>query len=140
VTRAEFLVMLVNALGLENTGGTLNFTDEDRIGAWAKEAAAVAAQLGIVNGYPDGSFRPDAPITRAEMAVTVAKALGIGKDKAQTASFTDADIPAWAKADVYALKEQGLVQGDEGNSFAPQKTATRAEAAVLLLKVKENRR
>jgi len=127
--------------GLENMGEKIRFADEDRIGAWAKDSVAVAVLLGIVNGYPDGSFRPDAPITRAEMAVMIARALGMNDGSETHAYFADdAKIPAWAKGAVATLKEQGLVQGRNGNLFTPQATVTRAEAAVLLLRVTDDAR
>ena len=75
ITRAEFTVMLVRALRLEGTGAPLTFTDRDQIGSWAAEAIGLAVEAGIVRGYEDGSFRPDEPITRAEMAVMIANAL-----------------------------------------------------------------
>lgn len=136
VTRAEFLVMLVRTLGLEGGLEALPFVDEGKIGSWAKEAVATAVQKGIVVGYEDGSFRPDAPITRAEMAVMLAKALGL-KDQAEVRTgFADGhEIPAWAKDAAEALRQQGIVQGRDGNRFAPQHVTTRAEAAVVLLNI-----
>lgn len=67
VTRAEFTVMLTNALNLEGEGVTLAFADRDQIGGWAERAIALAVEAGIVSGYEDGTFRPDLPMTRAEM-------------------------------------------------------------------------
>jgi hypothetical protein len=138
ITRAEFLVMLVKALGLKGGEAALPFTDRDKIGPWAREAVAIAVQEGIVTGYADGTFRPDAYITRAEMAVMIARALGMAVGaEIRTAFADDQEIPAWAKGAVEALRQQGIIQGREGNRFSPRDTATRAEAAVILLRMME---
>ncbi|MNG21724.1 Endo-1,4-beta-xylanase A precursor [compost metagenome] len=93
---------------------------------------------GIINGYADGTFRPDATITRAEMAVMIARALQLSGDAAANAGFNDdAAIPQWSRDAVDALKQEGLINGRSGNLFVPNGTATRAEAAVLLLRLLE---
>jgi len=138
VTRAEFTVMLVNALQLHGTGGTVAFSDQDKIGPWALPAIAAAVERGIVSGYEDGSFRPDAFITRAEMAVMVAKALGVKLDGPEQTGFADDDeIPAWAKGAVAQSRQLGIISGRGGNRFEANATATRAEAVVVLLRLLE---
>ncbi|WP_187434500.1 S-layer homology domain-containing protein [Paenibacillus methanolicus] len=136
VTRAEFAVMLMNALQPQVQGTTLQFADAATIGAWARTAIAQAVELSIITGYADGSFRPNAEITRAEMAAMLAKAAG-QSDTAQAATgFADDEgIPTWAKGSVGYLKRSGIVQGKAGNIFAPQDLATRAEAVNVLLKL-----
>ncbi|MFC5530961.1 S-layer homology domain-containing protein [Cohnella yongneupensis] len=134
VTRAEFAVMLINALKPEGEGAELKFTDADKIGAWAKKAIAQAVQAGIIKGYDDGSFRPDAQITRAEMASMLAKASGKTIEAKATAGFADdKEIPAWAISSVAYVKQAGIMQGKGHNAFAPQDQATRAEAVMVLL-------
>ena len=136
VTRAEFAVMLMNVLKPQGTGADLTFTDTAKIGAWAQTAVAQAVQGGIITGYEDGGFRPNAEITRAEMAVILAKALGESTEAKLTTSFADdKDIPAWAKASVDVVKQVGMVQGKGDNEFAPQDSATRSEAVTVLLKL-----
>lgn len=143
VTRAEFTVMLAGALNLEGKGAALTFTDHDQIGVWANQAIAQSVQAGIINGYGDGSFRPDAPITRAEMAVMIARALNLLLEGNVTTGFADdADIPTWAKGAAEAIRKLSVIQGRGANRFVPNATATRAEAAVMLLRmleVKESR-
>ncbi|MBP1989316.1 S-layer homology domain-containing protein [Paenibacillus eucommiae] len=133
VTRAEFVMMLMNALKPQGEGAALTFTDTAKIGAWAQQAVAQAVQAGIIQGYEDGSFRPDAEITRAEMAVILANALGQhGGSYAATGFADDKNIPAWAKEGVAYVKQAGIVQGKGDNEFAPQDHATRAEAVTVL--------
>jgi uncharacterized repeat protein (TIGR02543 family) len=140
ITRAEFTVMLVRALQLEGTGAPLAFKDLDRMGPWAAQAVGLAVQAGIVRGYEDGSFRPDAPITRAEMAVMVARALKLPIGEHVSTGFADDDaIPPWAKGAVAALRDSGMVTGRGNNEFAPHDKATRAEAVVMLLRMLEAR-
>nr|WP_281272223.1 cadherin-like beta sandwich domain-containing protein [Paenibacillus flagellatus] len=140
VTRAEFTAMLAGALELSGTGAALHFTDQAKFGAWAKRAVALAVQAGIVSGYEDGSFRPDAQITRAEMASMIAKALKVSLDADAATSFADyEDIPKWAKGAVEAIRKLGIVSGRDDNRFVPNDTATRAEAVVMLLRMLEAR-
>ncbi|NIK78693.1 hypothetical protein FHS15_003839 [Paenibacillus castaneae] len=134
VTRAEFAVMLARALELQGAGAGINFIELDNIGIRAQQAIACAVEAGIITGYTDGSFRPNAKISRSEMITMLSRALGITLDNAETTSYADdSDIPAWAKAAVKALAEAGIIQGRGGNRFVPNGTGTRAEAVTVLL-------
>jgi len=138
VTRAEFTVMLAAALNLNEQDAVLGFTDDDQIGQWAKQAVSLALKAGIVDGYKDGSFRPDVQITRTEMASMIAKALNVPRNIGATTGFADdKDIPIWAKSDVEALRKLGIATGRGGNAFVPNDTATRSEAVAILLKMLE---
>ncbi|MWC28832.1 S-layer homology domain-containing protein [Paenibacillus sp. MMS18-CY102] len=136
ITRAEFTVMLMNAIQPNlSQGASLTFKDKAEIGEWAQGAIAAAVHAGIIQGYTDGYFHPNATITRAEMAVMIARALNFTTD-ANIAGFADfTAIPQWAQEAVNALQANGLIQGRSGNRFAPNEQATRAEAAVLLLRI-----
>lgn len=136
VTRAEFIVMLMNALKPTNAGAVLTFTDADKIGVWAQRAIAQAVQAGMIQGYPGGAFQPDAIITRAEMAVIIANALGIKGDIHTDSDFADSQaIPAWAQRSAAYLKQLNIMQGKGDGQFAPDDNATRAEVVVVLLKM-----
>ncbi|USG66548.1 InlB B-repeat-containing protein [Brevibacillus ruminantium] len=140
ITRSEFTVMLAGALKLEGSSEALAFTDNDQIGAWAKQAVALAVKAGIVSGYEDGSFRPNARITRAEMAVMIARVLRFSLDENATTSFADdGEIPNWAKGTVEMVRKQRIASGRNSNNFVPNDTATRAEAVVMLLRMLEVR-
>lgn len=136
VTRAEFTVMLMNALKPQTSGIELTFTDTTKIGAWAQGAVAQAVQAGIINGYSDGTFRPNAEMTRAEMAAMISKAMGLSVETNAVTDFADdKDIPSWAKSAVAAIKKIGLIEGKGTNKFDPNAITTRAEAVTLLLKM-----
>ncbi len=136
VTRAEFAVMLMNAWKPQGSGAELTFTDKAKIGTWAQKAVAQGVQAGIINGYSNGTFGPNAEVTRAEMAVMIAIALGQSVEtNASTGFADDKDIPAWAKGSIAYVKQAGIVNGKGDNKFAPQDAATRAEAVKILLKM-----
>ncbi|MFF2911552.1 S-layer homology domain-containing protein, partial [Paenibacillus sp. NPDC057934] len=140
VTRAEFAVMLMNALKPQGDGAQLTFADKGKIATWAQKSVAQAVQAGIINGYKDGTFRPDAEITRSEMAVMIAKELGQSVEAATATGFADdKDIPNWAKGAVGAMKKLSIIEGKGANAFAPGDKATRAESVTVLLKLLEKK-
>jgi len=143
VTRAEFAVMLMRAIKPALEGTPLTFTDKDEIGVWAVQPVAQAVQLGIIKGYDDGTFQPNANITHAEMIAMVVRSSGLAVGQAkQTGLADDADIPEWVKPSVSKAQETGIiiVGGLPDNKFSPQVPSTRAEAAssiVRMLKIRK---
>ncbi len=108
------------------------------VGAWAHSPLLKTVEAGWLTGYPDGTVRPNAPLTRTMMAMIIAKALELQPGDAQQVSFADAeDIPAWGKAAVEAARSKGLIRGQASNRFNPDATTTRAEAATLILRLLE---
>lgn len=138
ITRAEFAVLLMRIVDSQKSESSLSFADTAEIGGWAKEAISKAIQEGIIEGYPDNTFRPKATINRAEMAVMTARALSAADRSISSTSFSDdQDIPHWAKAAVEYLKQQNIIVGRGENRFAPQAVATRAEVVTILLNLGE---
>ncbi|RKP51415.1 hypothetical protein D7Z26_16615 [Cohnella endophytica] len=136
VTRAEFAVMLANALKLQGDGSELAFTDKGKIGSWAQKSVAQVVQASILTGYKDGTFRPDAEITRLEMAVMIAKALGQPVISTTATDFADdKDIAVWAKGAVGAMRKLNIIRGKGVNVFAPGDKTTRAESVTVLLRM-----
>ncbi|WP_068614929.1 S-layer homology domain-containing protein [Paenibacillus tuaregi] len=138
VNRLEFMVMLDRVLGNEaaGSGPKLNFKDADKIPAWGREAAQRLVQSGLISGYSDNTVRPTQELTRAEMAVLIAKAAKLETNPKAKLAFADAAVvPAWAVPYVAAAVDAGLLSGVGGNRFAPGAKATRAEAAAMLLKL-----
>ncbi|MDQ0723756.1 putative repeat protein (TIGR02543 family) [Paenibacillus sp. W4I10] len=137
VTRAEFTVMLMNALQTEYTEAAISFTDHAKIGAWAQSAVARAVKAGFIQGDTEGAFRPNDAVTRAEMAVMVADAFQLKAITGTSSTFADdAQIPLWAKAAVAGMQKAGMLNGKGLNTFAPSDKTTRAEAVKLLLNTK----
>ncbi|GGD97735.1 S-layer homology domain-containing protein [Paenibacillus nasutitermitis] len=138
VTRVEFAAMMVRILG--NSSGSeavkLSFTDADKIPDWAQDAVSHAVEIGILEGYPDGTLRPQQTVSRSEMSAIMARAMKWEIDRTPTTPFADdADIPDWAKGYIHAAVQRGLLEGRESNTFIPYGQATRAEAAVVLLRL-----
>lgn len=137
VTRAQFVTMLMQSIdpNLEMKG-ELPFTDRGHVGEWAHAAIAAAVEREITLGYEDGSFRPSEQITRAQMVAMIARATALKvEDGGKRHTFADeGHIPRWARDSIELLYKLGIVQGRSDNRFDPQATATRAEAAVMLLR------
>lgn len=134
VTRAEFVTLLAKTLGWSAMADSVSF--QDTIPAWAQNSIGVAVGKGIVQGYNDGTFKPDKVITRAEMAAIVDKALALPQSS-QPSKYEDAGmIPAWAVQPIRNTKTSGILTG-AGNRFRPQATANRAEATAVMAKILE---
>ena len=130
LTRAVVAEALYRLAGRPDSQGPQPFTDvpPNHINA---DAIRWAYQTCVVNGYPDGTFHPEDPIRREEIAVLLWTFRG--RAPAQDAGYQDqADISAWAAPAVNWAKETGIMQGD-GGLFRPQDHTTRAQAAVLLI-------
>ncbi|MGG2198661.1 S-layer homology domain-containing protein [Paenibacillus validus] len=92
------------------------------------------AGANVISGYEDGTFRADRSIRRAELAVMIVRALGLPLDPNTQLTFEDTDqIPQWAQAHVAAAFQLGMISGRNPNLFAPNESATRAEAVTLIL-------
>jgi hypothetical protein len=138
ITRAEFAAMLVKALRLSTYGTTDSFTDVNTE-SWYYGSANAAAAAGLVSGTGDNRFEPNALITREQMAVMVAKALGA---KAPTASGTELNafsdkstVSSWAVVGMEEAVKAGIVSGMPDGTLAPRANATRAQAAAMIYKL-----
>lgn len=131
VTRAEFVIMLNKALGFTQKGN-VTFSDVSA-NAWYYDAVAIAVEAGYCAGYEDGTFKPNATITRAEAAVMIAKAKELTANTEAADKFADASrIPAWAKGSIGAVSVAGFMTGRTDGTFDASNTITRAEAVSSL--------
>ncbi|QUL99261.1 MAG: S8 family serine peptidase [Candidatus Fermentithermobacillus carboniphilus] len=130
ITRAEFVKLVVTALGLTQGDGSSVFF-EDVTGHWAAPYIEVAYKAGLVKGSDD-RFRPDDKITRAEMAAILGRAIGVTPSTAASSFADDAGIPGWAKGYVDALSRMQIISGRPGNLFDPAAFGTRAESAKMI--------
>lgn|GEM_PF-2204557 len=136
VTRAQLAVILAGALKWGQAADVSDAPDQAEIPGYAVEAVAQARAAGLLVGDDNGAFRPNANLTRAELAVIVARAAGLEVSAGAVPSFQDADsIPAWAQPSVAAAVEAGLMTGRGNGLFAPADATTRAEAVTLVLKL-----
>lgn len=119
-------------------GETTAFTDVG--GHWAKQAIGQAVEKGIVSGYPDGSFRPDGTVTRAEFAVMLARTLGLNTEQrsgANSPRTDDEHWPSWASGSIAALIDRAIIQGYPNGRFEPGQTLNRAEIAAIVVRALE---
>lgn len=138
VTRAEFAKMLVSTFSLYDNNATEGF-DDVKDTDWFKSSVAIAYSKGIITGRTATSFDPNAPISRQEMAVMVARTLKLALNEADIAdvdaglsAFSDADgIGDAYKASAALVVDQGIINGFAGK-FDPQGITTRAQAAVVI--------
>ncbi|WP_028612850.1 S-layer homology domain-containing protein [Paenibacillus harenae] len=136
ITRSEFITMTVKALGLEPEKKNLTFTDKNQIPAWSEEYWQTAVQAGIINGYEDGTLKPNQKISRAEMIAILIRGLDEPLQNGYKLNYKDTkEIPAWAIPYVKTATVNGIVQGSSDNRFAPHKNASRAEVAMVLFNV-----
>lgn len=140
ITRAEVVTVLVRVLGLQSNNSYESFNDVTA-NAWYAKAIQIATSEGIVEGYSDGSFKPNQPVSREELAVIIKRVMnniGISlSTEMDTAFADDIQIHSWAKESVYALKQAGIVTGKSNGQFKPGATATRAEAVAMIVRMLE---
>ena len=111
----------------------------DQADIQSTEAVDALTGLGVIQGYTDGSFRPDVTVTRAEMAKMIFTILNGGNDDASAyenlpTSFTDLNDD-WYKGYIKYLQNSGIIAGKSATRFAPNETVTGVEAAKMLLVV-----
>ncbi|KAI7256833.1 hypothetical protein KC345_g10917 [Hortaea werneckii] len=142
VTRAEFVTMLVRSLDLTNTATTVAFSDVKQ-GVWYTDTIAAAVNAGLVKGSGNGKFEPGREITREEMAIMIANAL---KDQLQPVDATvlnkfadKSKIASYAQQPVAQLTQLGIINGVDAQKFAPKSIANRAQAAVMIFRMLENK-
>jgi hypothetical protein len=141
VTRAEYVTLLVRALGLiTDVDPDSAFSDVNK-GDWYYQVVQTAYELGLVNGMNDGTFKPNAPISREEMAALIVRAMKFidaetgkaGNTVGVLDSLKDRDkISAWALESVEAAVENGIINGNQNSCFAPAEHASRAESAAVI--------
>lgn len=98
---------------------------------WASIPISVLAMEKVISGYPDGSFKPERNITRAEICTLIMKTKGIGDFKVSGKPYKDIEATHWAANYIGAAARQGIVKGYPDKTFCP-KLITRAEGVVML--------
>lgn len=141
ITRAQFATLIVRALGIESNASKAVFSDV-KAGDWFAGAVGAAVDAGVIKGYTDGTFKPNAFVTREEVAAMVVQALKVaGQDTSVTAEETGqyiaqfkdgAKIDSWARTVVAAAAKNGIIKGNTNGAFTPAGNSTRAESAVMI--------
>lgn len=137
VSRAEFVVMAMNAAGITDIAPTRStvFSDDAEIPSDMKRYIATAYELGYIKGSAgeDGKlcFEPSRSITRAEAAVMLGSMLGAATPTMKPTIADDSEIPVWAQSSVYAMVEMGVLEATE-TGVSPLEKLTRGSAADIL--------
>jgi len=141
ITRAEFAAIIVRALGLGLEKGTSVFADVKE-SDWYNSAVRTAYAYGLLDGFADGTFRPDDKITREQAMVIISRAMAITGLKAKLPGHSADTIlsayadttraSGWAIGSIADCVQAGIVSGRNGHTLAPQDFITRAEAAAMV--------
>ena len=135
ITRAEvatiFFRLLTDDVRDENLTKTNRYSDVAAT-SWYNTAVSTLSSMGIITGYPDGTFRPNAAITRAEFAAIAARFDNDGDKTA--AKFSDI-ANHWAKDEISIAYNNGWINGYPDGTFGPQRDITRAETMTLVNRV-----
>lgn len=138
MTRAMLVTILWRMEGEPVVNYLLPFTDVDG-GAWYAEAVRWASSEGIVTGVSDTSFAPNAEITREQLATILHRYAGETATAANLAGYADgASVSAYAVDAMSWCVEHGIITGTTVTTLEPQGTATRAQAAAMLMRFAEN--
>ena len=139
-SRAMVATILWRIAGSPVVNYQISFTDVED-GKWYTEAIRWASAVGIITGYPDGTFQPAKDVTREELATILYRAdAALGNDvsvdeNTNFLSFEDFwDVNEYAKPAMTWALDRGVVQGKTGGVIDPQGTATRAETATMFMR------
>lgn len=131
ITRAEFVILVNNAMGYTQTGYA-SFADVPSY-YWGRNAIRTGVAAGYISGDGDGSFRPNDPVTRQEAAVMISRILQLGQDNGAAAEYRDLSaMSRWAIGQIGSVSEAGIMAGYPDGTFRPLNLLTRAEAVVSL--------
>jgi hypothetical protein len=139
ITRAQFVSILLRVMvkqRLAYLDSDLMLNDTDR--HWGRRYLAAAVKYGVLNPDAEGNVSPDRLITREEMAVMLARAVKLQGDADALDCGDKAEISSWAREAVAALTKNGSITGFPNGDFHPKDGATRAQAAVSVLRAFEN--
>ena len=134
ITRAEvatiFFRLLTDDARAKFWMSTNNYTDVPA-GKWYNNAISTLSNMGVIGGYADGTFKPDAPISRAEFA-KIAVSFSNVADLSYRGYFADVKESDWFSGFVAAAKDAGLIEGYNDGTFKPEKAITRAEVCTIV--------
>lgn len=122
------------AMSLPPVAGAAVYTDVSE-NYWADRYIEYLSGRNIISGYPDNTFRPAQPVTRAEFAVMLAHAQGLTTDPTSTRPFSDVPAGHWASGAIQSVAQRGWIAGYPGGRFAPNQPITMAEMYTVVSQV-----
>ena len=132
-SRGQIAAILYRAAESPAVSGGTDFSDVEETAYYA-DAIRWASANGVVTGYADGTFRPDAPVTRQQMAAILWRYAGRPAAEAATDFADESVISDYASTAMDWARSSGLISGRPGNMFDPYGRATRAQTAVILFR------
>ena len=127
-------------LNIGNKKAEPHVNNNDYFGHWAEKYIEEAIVMGIVNGYPDGSFKPDEPVSRAVFAVMLNKFIknrGEEKDHILLSEFNDyAEVPEWARTGLQKAVSLGLLEAYPDNTIRPMEPLNQSDIFKIVPKDK----
>ncbi|MFZ5824932.1 MAG: S-layer homology domain-containing protein [Bacillota bacterium] len=144
LTRAQMAKLFAVGLGYEAEAKELQplasrYKDLS-IWHWGRGYVEVVSELGLADGFPGGEFRPDEPVTRAQLAMFAIRSAGL-TERARLARLEptpykdDSEIPEWARGAVFVTRAEGLMTGSPDGYFRPNQPITRAEGAATIFRL-----
>ncbi|MED5017977.1 InlB B-repeat-containing protein [Paenibacillus chibensis] len=131
ITRAEMAAILSRVAEGVPAGPGIHYPDVSGK-HWAYDSIKNAGQNGLMNGYPDGSFKPEGAITRAELAAILARWMKLSET--ESPGYTDVS-GHWAEMSIAQVSQAGYMMGYPNGSFMPDSALTRAEAVAVINRV-----
>lgn len=132
VSRAMLATMLYRLAGSPAVSGGSQFKDV-AAGSWCSDAVAWAHERGIINGYPDGCFKPDAALSREDAAVMFYRYAGSPASSGELNGFADASsVSAYAHSALCWAYECGIITGYDDGCLHPGNSVTRAQMAAMI--------
>ncbi|HEY3314796.1 MAG TPA: S-layer homology domain-containing protein, partial [Bacillota bacterium] len=134
---AALVVMSLVLLGVPRVGLAADLPS-DVVGTKYEEAVRLLSGIGVMKGYNDLTFRPEAPVKRSEMAKILVYSLGlggVGEASMGKTGYKDVSEDSWASGYVNVADTKGLIKGVGNDLFAPDRSVSYAEAATMLIRL-----
>jgi peptide/nickel transport system substrate-binding protein len=136
IVLSVLIVILITLMAGGNAGVKGIFKFPDTVGHRFELEITKLSNKGIIAGYPDGTFRPDAMVKRSEIATLLVKVKNLKLYKPSISTFKDVATNNWAYGYIMAIQKDGLMVGYPDGTFKPDANVTRAELAVVLGRLK----
>ncbi|MDF2893200.1 MAG: S-layer domain protein [Clostridia bacterium] len=140
ISRAEFAAMIYKAFSVRYYIDDPNKTFKDVKGLWHQDYVMALKNTGVINGYVDGTFKPNNYITRSEMIAIISRLI-VKEDivkRDSTEKYSDSDDNYWAKKDIDKLYSIGALEMIGKSKLEPNKSATRAEVVNIIVRLLMN--
>lgn len=136
IKRSEIAAVLAKISGGDKITGEFTSFKDVKQDKWYADAIAYMEKSGIINGYQDGTFKPEKSISRAEFANLIAK-ISETESLKEALNFKDVEESFWAKESIDKVTSLGYMSGRNNGEFDPNQEITRAEVAKVLNRVLE---